>query len=162
MENLYKVEEYSGKLPNPKSFPVSGATISAIKGRPCAFSDGFMLDLSVRDRDKRMLVGRVVRTVDTSSIIEEAEGLGLLLSEPEFIYDTTYLTYIVFTPKGNPIGIQVKYYKYFRNRYPECKFYIKDEGIGIITIKVLKEVVGKCMPIFLDWLSITKIMEERK
>lgn len=163
MENLYRLNEYPGKLPNPKHFPISGATIIAVKYKPYTFADGFMLDLSVRERDKVMLEGRAERVVDSLTVlVEGGKRSELLLSEPEFIYDTTYVTYILFTPSGNPIAIQVKYYKYFKNRYPECKFYKNNEASMLITIKVDKEVVGLCMPLLLERETITKIKEEGK
>ncbi len=102
MENLYRLKEFKGKLPNPRHFPIQGASIYTIKDRPYAFSDGFMLDLSVRETDKEMLEGKVVRILDTSYIagfIEDAKKSELLLSEPEFISDATYPAYVVFTPK---------------------------------------------------------------
>lgn len=162
MENLYKVDEYSGKLPNPKHFPVRDASIIAIKDRPNAFADGFMVDLFVREADKEMLKERANRTVDVSSQLGDAKVSNLLLSGPEFIYDTTYPTYIVFTPGGNPVPIQVKYYKYFTNRYLECSFYIREEGSLIITAKVNKEVIGLCMSMFFERTTLAKIKEERK
>lgn len=165
MENLYKVNEYSGKLPNPKSFPIQGAIIVAVKDRPYTFADGFMVDLSVREADKEMLVGKAIRTIkasDLADLIEEAKRSEILLSEPEFISDITYPAYVVFTPESNPVIIQVKYYKYFQDRYPDCKFYKRNEGSILIAIKVNEEVVGLCMRMFYSELSLTKIKEERK
>ena len=162
MENLYELDDYPGELPNPKRFPLRGATIIAIKGKPYAFCDGFMLDLLVREADRKVLEEKVLRTVDISNQLEDGRGSKLLLSEPEFIYDSSYPTYIMFAPEGNPIGIQVKYYRYFRNRYKECKFYKRDKNpLSIVTIKVGEEVVGLCMPIFLDVVTEIKAKEER-
>jgi len=164
MENLYKVEEYSDKLPNPKSFPIQGATIYAFQDRPYVFADGFILDLSVREGDKERLAVKAVKASpfsNLSGIIADAERLVMLLSEPEFIYDFYYSAYIVFTPDNEPIAIQVKNYRYFRNRYPKCQFYSKG-GQGIIAIKVDNELVGASMPVFFEKATLTKIKEERK
>lgn len=164
MKNLYKLEEYSGRLPNPEHFPVRGADILALKGKPYVFCDGFILDLSVRESDKEELDKRVTRTLDVSGInsqLEEALESLLLLSEPEFIYDTTYPAYIVFTPCGNPVGIQIKYYKYFRNRYPKCDFYIKGEGCKLVTIRLGDKIKGMCMAMFLEDITLKSIKEER-
>ncbi|GAI14776.1 unnamed protein product [marine sediment metagenome] len=165
MENLYKVDEYSGKLPNPKSFPIQGATIYAFQDRPYTFSDGFILDLSVREGDKERLMAKAIKASpfsNLSGVITDAEKSPMLLSEPEFIYDSNYPAYIVFTPNGEPIAIQVKYYRYFRNRYPGCQFYSKGDKIGIIAIKVDNKVVGTSMPMFFEERTLTKIKEERQ
>lgn len=163
MENLYRLEEYSGKLPNPKSFPVRGATITAVKDMPNTFSDNFILELSVREADKKMLEEKVHRTINyVSNLLEEAEVSKVLLSEPEFIYDFSYPMYILFTPFSNITAMQIKYYKYFRNRYPKCKFYLRKEGSIIITIKVLEKVVGMCMPIFLENNTIKRMKEVKE
>lgn len=165
MENLYKVNDYPGKLPNPMHFPIQGATIYAIKDKPYAFADGFMLDLSVKETDREMLRGKAIRTTDIShlgGLLNDGKRSELLLSEPEFIYDTTYLAYVLFTPSGNPIIVQVKYHKYFRNRYPECKFYIRDEYSNLIAVKLNKEVVGLCMQMWHKTETLDEIKEERK
>ena len=165
MENLYRLNEYSGKLPNPKHFPISGAIICAIKDRPYTFADGFMADFSVRERDKDRLKEKAIRTIDALSLdgpMGEAKESKLLLSEPEFIEDTTYPAYVVFTPKGNPVIIQVKFYRYFKNRYLECKFYKKDEYSTLIAVKVNEEVVGLCMRMFFSGQTLAKIMEGRE
>lgn len=165
MESLYRIKEYSGELPNPRHFPIRGANIIAIREKPYAFSDGFILDLSVREADKKVLEGKVSRTVDISYIdtfLKEALISELLLSEPEFIHDIYSPAYIVFTPKDNPIAIQAKYYQYFRNRYPKCKFYVRDdEPTTMIAIKVGEEVVGFCMPMFFQKETLNRIKEER-
>lgn len=164
MEHLCKVDEYFNKLPNPKSFPIRGADIIAIQDKPYAFGDGFILDLSVREEDKERLAVAAVRALSFSSlsgIISDAERSVVLLSEPEFIYNFNYPAYIVFTPDGEPIAIQVKYYKYFRNRYPECQFYSKG-GQGIVAVKTGNELVGASMPMFFEEKTLTKIKEERE
>lgn len=165
MENLYKLNEFTGKLPNPKSFPMGGVTIIAVKDKPYIFADGFIVDLSVREKDKEKLGQKVVRAIDISSLngyMRDAKGSELLLSEPEFIYNTVYPAYVVFTPNGNPIVVLVKYYKYFRNKYPECNLYIKDKDSKLIGIKVNEEVVGLCMAMFFSNEILGKIKEERK
>lgn len=165
MKNLYKVKEYSEGLPNPKSFPVQGAIIYAIKDKPYTFADGLILDLCVRERDKLMLEGRVVTTLPFSNldgIISDAERSVILLSEPEFIYDITYTVYIIFTPDNEPVAIQVKYYGYFRNRYPKCQFYSKGGERGIIAIKEGNKLLGACMPVFLEKETLIKIKEVRE
>lgn len=163
MENLYKVKEYSEKLPNPKSFPIQGAIIYAILHKPYAFANGIILDLCVRERDKLMLENRVTVTLpNLDGIISDAERSTILLSEPEFIYDIAYTVYIVFTPDGEPVAIQVKYYRYFRNRYPKCQFYSKGDKQGIIAIKEGNKLLGACMPMFLDEGTLIKIKEERE
>lgn len=164
MKNLYKVEEYSDKLPNPKSFPIQGATIYAFQDKPYVFADGFILDLSVRERDRERLAAKAVKASpfsNLSGIISDAEKSAMLLSEPEFISNIYYPAYIIFTPDNEPITIQVKYYRYFRNRYPKCQFYSKG-GQGIIAIKVDDELVGTSMPILLGRETLTKIKEERQ
>lgn len=164
MESLYEVAEYSGKLPNPKLFPVEGIVL-AVKDKLYMFSDVFMFDLFVREADRKRLENKVFRTTtgeSIDSIIEDAEKSEILLSEPEYIYAITYLTYIVFTPDGGPVAMQVKYYKYFRNRYKRCQFYNKGFGTGLIAVKVDNKLVGVCMPVFLLTSSIAKIKEERK
>ncbi|GAH96398.1 unnamed protein product, partial [marine sediment metagenome] len=103
MEYLHRVKEYSEKLPNPKSFPVHGATIYAFQDKPYTFGDGFILDLSVREKDKEKLGGRIDRMSpfsNLSGIISSAEESAMLLSEPEFIYDFAIPAYIVFAPNG--------------------------------------------------------------
>lgn len=167
MENLYKLTEYSDKLPNPVLFPME-LNVIAVKGHPRTFSNGFILEVLVRYSDVERLEKGVERTIDEiyfQQLLEDSDSRLLLLSEPEFIYDITYPTYIVFTPEGNPVGIQVKYYNYFRNNYPECNFYGKDEGSShhsLLAIRVLKEVVGLCMPISLGNKTLEQIKEERK
>lgn len=164
MKHLCKVEEYSEKLPNPKSFPILGATIYAFQDKPYAFADGFIFDLCVREGDKEGLAVKAVRTLlfsNLSGIIADVEKSTMLLSEPEFIYDFNFPAYIVFTPSGEPLAIQVKYYRYFRNRYPKCQFYSKG-GQGIIAVKVDDELVGASMPMFFEEETLTKIKEERK
>lgn len=165
MENLYKLNEYSGNLPNPKHFPIRDGFVVAIKDKPNAFCDGFMLDLLVRRTDRKILEKKISRTVDAPSInvqFEEALISNLLLSEPEFIYDFSYPSYVLFTPEGNPTLIQVKYYKYFRNRYSKCSFYKRDEDSMIIAVKLGEEVIGLCMPMFFEPGTLNKIKEERK
>lgn len=165
MKNLYKVDEYSGRLPNPKCFPIQGGIIIAVKDMPNTFSDGFMMDLLVSEKDRGKLKDKMFWEASfngISSIIEGLKESKVLLSEPEYIYVTSYITYIVFLPDGEPIAIQVKYYKYFRNRYPKCRFYSRGDRLNAIAIKVNNEVVGGCMPIFLDNNTIVKIKEERE
>lgn len=166
MENLYRVDEYSGILPNPMSFPLKDSTIIAIIDKPTAFSDGFMLDLFIRESDVDPIKQKVIRTIGTgylSNLLEEGRVSNVLLSEPEFIYDVLYLTYILFTHDNHPIGIQVKYYNYFRNRYKTCKFYIRDsikDNIMIpIMVKLDDELVGVCMRIALDTTAVLVIKQ---
>lgn len=165
MENLYKLNEYSGKLPNPKKFPVLGASIIAIKDKPYMFGDGFMLDLSINSNDARRLKKSVYSWIEysrISSFIDIAEQMVVLLTNPEFIYMTTYPTYILYGPNNYPLAIQVKYYRYFKNRYKDCQFYSRGDRIEPIAIKVEGKLVGVCMPIVLDVETIKKIKEERK
>ena len=165
MENLYRLNEYTGKLPNPKRFPIQGGVISAVKDMPDTFSDGFMMEVLVSGKDKERLKSNMVQEVafnGINNIIEGLEKSEVILSEAEYIYDTTRITYIIFTPDGEPAAIQVKYYKYFRNRYPKCQFYSKGNILEIIAVKVDNKVVGGCMPIYLDLLSIKGIKEGRK
>ena len=163
MKNLYKLEEYSGRLPNPKRFPIQGGNVIAVKDRPTAFCDGFMLDLSVKERDKEMLEAGVIRTVDTmDDHITDAMVSELLLSEPEFIYEFYYPAYVLFVPTGNPILVQVKYYRYFRNRYRNCNFYIREEGSKSIAVKVDGRLLGVFMVLFYEQRFLNLIKEERK
>lgn len=165
MENLYKLNEYSSELPNPKSFPIKGSSISSIKDMPYTFTDGFFIDLSVREQDRVKLKRASVKEFMKSSINDiliQAKQSDLLLSEPEFVYETNYIGYVVFTPEGNPRIVQVKYYNYFRNRYKNCKFYIRYEWDSLIAVKVNKEVVGICMLMFYSKEILGKIREERK
>lgn len=160
MKHLYKVGEYSEKLPNPKSFPTQGAIIVGIKDCPNTFSDGFMMDLLVPDSDRERLKGRAVRWMDKgylNTVLEGATKATILLSEPEYIYATNYVSYILSAPNIKPVGIQVKYYKYFRNRYPDCKFCADGEPFTIVLVKVEDKIVGLCMPIMLPQ---NKIQEE--
>lgn len=165
MENLYRLNEYSGKLPNPKSFPIAGGIFCGIQDRPYTFSDGFILEMTVSEKDKKKLGKKVVRVIPVSNlgaIIGDTENSKILLSEPEYIYDFSFPAYILFTPSNKPVGIQVKYYRYFRNRYPKCQFYSKGDSFGIIGVKLDGKLVGACMPIVLDIITINKIKEERK
>lgn len=165
MENLYKLNEYSGKLPNPKSFPIQGSNIISIRDMPNTFTDGYMVDLSVKESDKLILDEKATKEKGKSSISDllvEANKSELLLSEPEFIYDFFAPAYVLFTPDGRPAIIQVKYYKYLRNRYKDCKFYLRHEAGCLISIKVNKEVVGLCMLLSYEKVTFGKIKEERK
>lgn len=160
MEHLFKVGEYSEKLPSPRLFPMQGATIMAFKDCPGIFGDGFILDLFVPDSDRERLVEKTIRWVDRAVVTGILKGVikaTVLLSKPEYIYVDTHLSYILLAPNIKPIGIQVKYYEYFRNRYPDCKFYTDGEPLTVLSIKAEDKVVGLCMPIVLPQ---DKIKEE--
>ena len=156
-KKFYKLDEFDGQLPNPKIFPTQGSDIVAINGYPNMFTDNFMMDLEVDDDERQRLGKKIQRTVSKTSIdqmIEEVKNFKILLSEPQYIYDGSHLAYVLFTPDGGITGIQVKYYHYFRNRYPDCNFYTKDNQLQVKTVKVGDKLVGLWMPIALP------IMEE--
>lgn len=153
-KEFYKLDEYSGKLPNPMLFPIRGADILAIEGYPDAFSDGFMADLSVREEDKERLRKLVVRTslkpMFEGQLEVAARKTAILLSEPQYIYDEwVFITYVLTAPDIRPIGIQVRYYRYFRNRYPGCRFYTGKSVEGIKSVRLEDKIVGLWMPVMI-------------
>jgi len=145
-----KVGEYSKKLPNPRVFPIQGADIVAVKGCPNTFSDGFILDLSVSEKVRQKLEKLVTRTTDKSlydTLIGTIPKTTILLSEPVYVYDAGYtISYVLFTPNKTPVAIQVKYYRYFRNRYKGCQFYTSDVWTEPKSVKVEDKAVGLWMP----------------
>lgn len=162
MRNFYKVNEYSEKLPNPKSFPIRGADVMAIKDCPNSFADGFIVDLSVSDKDKERLEGKVTRWIGKSTIDQLIAGAAratILLSEPEYIYVYMSISYILLAPNIKPVGIQVKYYNYFRNHYKGCQFYTNGQSMSIKSVKLGNKIVGLWMPVV---LPPDKIKEERQ
>ncbi|GAJ05294.1 unnamed protein product [marine sediment metagenome] len=164
MENLYRLDDYLGKVPNPRHFPIRGGIITAVKDMPDTFSDGFLLEVLVSKKDREGLRSKAQRQtsfIGVSNIIAGLKESEVLLSEPEYIYDTTFITYIIFTPDGVPVAMQVKYYKYFRNRYPKCQFYSRGDRGNIIAVKVNNEVVGGCMPMLLGSKTIEVLKLER-
>ncbi len=158
MENVYRLDEYKEQLPNPKGFPIKGALITKIKGMPLAFTDTFMLDLSVGEDDVKILKEKAMREVPGEtirSILEEAGNTPL--SEPEYIHDDKYISYIVFTPGDIPIVIQIKYYKYFRNRYNNCKFYCGNDRMDSIAVRRDNKIIGIIMPVFVTLKGLERV-----
>lgn len=157
-KHYYKLDEFKGNIPNPKEFPTKGSNILTAKDCPNIFGDGFMLDLAVDESERLRLKEKAIRVVPKVRIdhlIEEVNSFKILLSEPQYIYNNTltaYVLYSYFQTMSNLnklVGIQVKYYRYFRNRYPECKFYTRDIPISMIAIRDGDVLVGLCMPIVL-------------
>lgn len=150
-KQLYKLDEYTGKLPNPRIFPIQGAGIVAITDYPNTFGDGFMMDLSVDEDERQRLEKLAVRTVTKQTcddLVKQVKGATILLSEPRYIWEGFgYIAYVLFTPDDKPFGIQVKYYRYFRNRYLDCKFYTSKTFIAPKPVKVGDKIVGLWMPV---------------
>lgn len=154
IEGLYEISGYTGKLPNPKSFPMQGAFIIAFDSYPDAFSDGFFLDLSVSNKCKQRLqnsIFRLVSRIYLDSLLGSSKLARILLQEPKYIHDGQYLTYVLQTPYIKPIGIQVKYYHYFRNRYPNCQFFTDGERATLKSVRVEDTLVGLFMPVTLPF-----------
>jgi hypothetical protein len=153
-KEFYKLDEYSGKLPNPRLFPAHEADIVAIEGYPDAFSDGFMADLSVKEEDKERLKKLVTRTspkpIFDGQLDIATRKATILLSEPQYIYDGwVFITYVLTASNIESVGIQVRYYQYFRNRYPSCGFFTSDDWMGIKSIRLEDKIVGLWMPVML-------------
>lgn len=151
-KQFYKLDEFKGHLPNPRKFPMRGADITTFGDYPDALCDNFIVDLEVDKDDKFRLEGKPVRQVAKhilDSIITDAKKMTILLSEPQYIYDSINRAYVLFSPDSMKIGIQVKYYRYFRNRYPDCKFYTNNNVMAMKAIKVGRKLVGLVMPVML-------------
>ncbi|MBU0778191.1 hypothetical protein KKF82_08025 [Patescibacteria group bacterium] len=149
-----KLDEYSGELPNPMSFPVQGEGIVAIDGHPNTFTDGFMMDFSVTEDDRQKLEKLVTRTASEqayNSLLEDAKQAVIQLSKPQYIYiGGVFIAYVLSIPYAAHIGIQVKYYRYFINRYPGCNFYTSKEQWeqwNVKQVKVMNKTVGLLMPL---------------
>lgn len=159
-EGFYNIDDYSGKLPNQRNFPIQGATVMAVEGYPNGFTDKFIMDLSVSEKDKLrldQLAREKVTKPQVDGLLEKANGATILLSEPQYIYDGVGLSYVLFTPdvlEGyKPVGIQVKYYRYFRNHYPKCEFYTGKDRMTMKVVRVGKKLVGLWMPVMLPPLE---------
>lgn len=149
----FRVEDYKGGLPNPRKFPTTYVAVYRIEDMPRTFSDGYILELNVDDKDVDRLNKRVLRVVpkgQVDGIIKKVMAYSILLSEPVYIYlyltSNDFIAYILFTPDDWNVAIQVKYYRYFRNRYPKCQFYTSEDLFDEIGVWINKKLVGIVMP----------------
>lgn len=152
-KQFYKLDEYQGKLPNPRLFPIKGALVTAVEDCPNIFTDSFMMDIEVSKEERQRLEKRIERRVSKQScngILKQGKRTTILLSEPQYIFaGQQYTAYVLFAPGIKPVGIQVKYYRYFRHRYPNCNFYTDGEIWSVKSVKVKDKLVGLWTPVIL-------------
>lgn len=147
MKNFCKISEYQGELPNPKLFPITkGGSIIGFRNCPNTFSDGFILDMSVTDENKKILDTKVTLWRDNSvinNVFEQAKNATVILPEPEEIYESySRPVYVFRSPSIIALGIQARYFNYFRNRYPGCSFWGNDKLTTVNVVKVDDRIVG--------------------
>ena len=148
---FYRINDYPGEIPNPKSFPVRYVTIVAVKGYPWMFSDKYMLDMTVKKKDQDRLQRYTAQTIDydttISNLIANAKKCQLLLSEPKYILRGDTISYGM-THSGDKVKfIQTQYYHYFRNRYSICQFFTNEDDLLPIAVKRLGILVGVVMSV---------------
>ena len=145
----YRLEDYHGQLPNSKTFLVKHSIIIAIENHPKMFSDGFMLDIAVREKDISKLQRHTSRTTNYAPIeqlIAKANECKFLLSEPKYVLEYDTISYGM-THSTEVKFIQAKYYRYFKNRYPKCQFLTSDDMQQSIAVKQSEFLVGLVMPV---------------
>ena len=168
MSEYYRIDDCPLKLPNPKLFPITtGSTVTLFENYLKAISDGFAVDFDVNERDLGRLdkySTRWLKPLHLNEFIDSCKNADLLLSEPQYILDTDDVVAYILFAGDTPMAIQVKYYKYFRNRYPDCLFYSNIDRISVKAVMVGEKLIGMCMPIMLETKSredIERSIEKR-
>ena len=145
MEGIeYPLDHFEKKdLPNPRVFPVRrGETLTGIIGYPKAVSDCYAVCLNAKERDQGK-VGRRAAGPILESLLTGAKKARTLLPEPSIIWVSTS------QPPGYILGdttVQIKYFRYFRNRSPKCKFYSDGGRANPVVVRVGAETIGLIMP----------------
>jgi len=145
---FWPAEEYPHKLPNPRLFPLAkgreACGVWEFQGVPDVFTDGCIIDCKVREGDKKRLRQRAKMCPMEvyTSLVDKARQASDYLPEPTIIYDSGdgFVCY-AFLLGERSVAMQVKYFNYFRNRYPGCKFYAGDP-IDPGSVKVGDDIVG--------------------
>lgn len=150
----YELDACPYKLPNPRQFPVQGANISAWDDYPYSFTDSFMADLYVNEKEKDRLDKKVTRHLPKNSLdslIEQVKENEMLLSEPKKLYEQGYyISYVLEISEHLVAGMQVKYFRYFRNRYPKCSFLSCDDISSVKSVVSDDKIVGLWMPTIIE------------
>ncbi len=160
-----RVFDFDGDIPNPNTFPVDRDENDMINYNdfgnipeyPDLITNGFIADLSVLETDRRY-VQKAQRKISNSESIKNLLDIAdkkcvNLLPRPEFIEGKDLTKYLWEIPSGI-LGLQCKYYNYFKNRYPECKFYYAESPNEMVAVKYNNAVVGFMMPCRPHYVSI--------
>lgn len=140
-----KTDEYEGSLPKPRKLR---GTFS-ITGHPTMLTDGFALDMYATEEPDPHNTLKQESGSRIPAILEEAK-VGDTLSRPKYVADLlTNQIFILFASSGDPVGVQTKYYEYFRLRYKGCEFRGKDSWTPIGVIHE-GHIVGAIMPVIVS------------
>lgn len=152
-----RVFDFDGDIPDPKSFPldkdendeINYEDFASLPEYPNLITNGFIADLSVLECDRHYVLkaGRKITNSESiQNLLDIADKKCVnLLPRPEFIEGKDLTKYLWEIPSGI-LGLQCKYYNYFKNRYPECKFYYAETPNDMIAVKYNSAIVGFLMP----------------
>ena len=142
------------RIPHPKKFPAD--SYCRIEDYPDAITDHNILDIQA-DIPKGVeiqvlafpLLGEVITKVSSK-----------ILSEPQYIGKVDiYDFFACLTEEGEFLFMQTRYYQYFKDRYPGCKFVCsgKCDPVGVMQDD---KVVGLFMPLIVPEEIVHKISKD--
>lgn len=146
-----KISDYKGSIVIPSTFPYIYHLWNVVE-YPEAVCDGYAIDFHAfkSDIEKAVKSSKFTKHVIDQWISNAEQGKPL--SEPKYIIDRLEFMYFILfrlsedSTKHIPVAIQVKYYNYFKIKYPELilKQY---QFCGIVGMEQKGCVVGLVMPI---------------